>query len=52
MLEQAAQGGGAVIISGGIQETFRCCTKEHGLVGKYWWWMVELDDLGGLFRPR
>ena len=39
MLEQAAQGGGAVIISGGIQETFRCCTKEHGLVGKYWWWV-------------
>ena len=28
--------GGGVIISGGVQETFRCYTKGHGLVEKYW----------------
>jgi len=33
----AAQGGGGVTIPGGVQETFRCCIKGHGLVGKYWW---------------
>ena len=33
MLEWAAQGGGGVTISGGVQETFRCCTEGHGLVG-------------------
>jgi len=38
-LAQVAQGGGGVTIPGGVQETFRCCTKRHGLVGKYWWWM-------------
>jgi len=32
---RAAQGGGGVTIPGGVQETFRCCTKGHGLVGKY-----------------
>ena len=30
---------------------FQCCTKGHGLVGKYWWWMDGMDDLGGLFQP-
>ena len=33
-LEQAAQGSGEVTITGGVQETFRCCTKGHGLVGE------------------
>ena len=32
-----------------VQEMFRYCTKENGLVGKYWWYC--LDDLGGLFQP-
>ena len=27
---QAAQGGGGVTISGGVQEEWRCGTKEHG----------------------
>ena len=36
-LEWPAQGGGGVTIPGGVQETFRCCTEGHGLVGKYWW---------------
>ena len=29
----AAQGGGGVIVPGGVQEAFRCCTEGHGLVG-------------------
>ena len=33
MLEQAAQGGGGVTALGGVQETYRCCTEGHGLVG-------------------
>ena len=38
--------------SGGVQEIFRCGTKGHGLVGNVGGsWMVELDDLGGLFQP-
>ena len=37
MLEWAAQGGGRITVPGGVQETFRCCTKEHRLLGKYWW---------------
>lgn len=36
MLEQAAREGGWVIVPGHVEETFRCCTKEHGLVGRYW----------------
>ena len=36
-MEWAAQGGGGVTIPGGVHETFRCSTKKHGLVGKYWW---------------
>ena len=47
VLEQAAQRGRGVTDPGGVQETFRCCTKGHGLVG----WLVGLDDLGGLFQP-
>lgn len=31
-----------------VQETFRCATKRHGLVGKYWW-LVGLGHLEGLF---
>jgi len=51
-LEQTAQGGGGVIITGGVQETFRCCTEGHGLVGNSGGtWVVGLDDLRGLFQP-
>ena len=51
-LEQAAQGGGEVTNHRGIQETFRCCTEGHGLVGNIGdGWMVGLDDLRGLFQP-
>ena len=39
MLEQAAQGGGGVTAPGGIQEMWRCGTKKHGSVRKYWWWV-------------
>jgi len=51
------QGGGWVTVPGGVQETFRWCTKEHGLVRQYgvvdgwltrWSW---LDDLGSCFQP-
>ena len=38
-MEWTAQGGGTVTIPGGVQETFRCSTKGHGLVGKHWWWV-------------
>lgn len=37
VLEPAAQGGGGITISRGVQETFRCGMKGHELVGKYWW---------------
>ena len=51
-LDWAAQGGGGVTVSGGVQETFRCCTKEHSLVGDIGdRWMVGLDDLRELFQP-
>ena len=33
-LEGAAQRGGRVIIPEGVQETFSCCTKGHGSVGR------------------
>lgn len=36
MLEHTAQGGGWVSVRGDVQEMFRCYTKEHGVVGKYW----------------
>ena len=52
MLEQAAQGGGGVTVPGGVQETCRCGTKEHGLVGSIGGRsVVGLDDLRGLFQP-
>ena len=51
-MEQAAQGGGEVTNPRSIQETFRCCTEGHGLVGNIGdGWMVGLDDLRGLFQP-
>ena len=47
VLEWAAQEGGRVTDPCSVQETFRCCTEEHGLVGNIGdRWM---DDLGGLF---
>jgi len=50
-LEWAAQGGDGVTKPGGAQETFRCFTERHGLVGNTGdMWMVGLDDLGGLFK--
>ena len=33
-LEWAAHGGSGVTVPRGVQETFRCGTKGHGLVGK------------------
>ena len=36
----------------GIQETCKCGTKEHGLVGSIGGrWTVGLDDLRDLFQP-
>ena len=32
-MEQAAEGGGGVTISGGVQKTYRCGTSVYGLVG-------------------
>ena len=48
---QAAQGGGGVIVPGGVQELWR-----YGSEGCDWraWWdglMVGLNDLKGLFQP-
>jgi len=51
-LEWAAQEGGGVTIPGGVQETFRHYTEEHGLVGNTGdRWKVGLDDLGDLYLP-
>ena len=37
---------------GGVQETFRCCTERHDLVGNVSdRWTVGLDDLRGLLQP-
>ena len=48
----AAQGGDGVTVPGGVQETFRCCTKGRGLVANIGYrWTVGLDDTGGLFQP-
>ena len=45
-------GGGGFTIPGGVQETFRCCTEGHGLVGNIGdRRMVGLDDFRGLFQP-
>ena len=39
-------------VPGGVQETFRFCTKGHGLMGKIGdRWTVGLDDLTVLFQP-
>ena len=44
--ETAAQGGGEVTVPGGLRETLRCCTEEHGLVGYIGdRWTVGLNDL-------
>jgi len=52
MLKWAAQGAGGIAVPGGVQETFRCCTERHSLVGNIGdKWMVGLDDLGELFQP-
>ena len=49
-LEWAAHRGGS--IPGGVEEVCRCGTKGHDLVGNIGGrWVVELDDLGGLFQP-
>ena len=49
MLEQAAHGGDGVAVPGGVQETFRCCTEGHGLLGNIGDRLtVEPDDLRGL----
>ena len=45
------QGGGGVTVPGGVQETFRYCTKDHDLVGNIGdGWMVGLNDLRCLFQ--
>jgi len=51
-MEWAVQGGGGVTIPGGVQEMFRCCTEEYGLVENIGgMWTVGLDDLRGLLQP-
>ena len=48
VMDQAAQGGGRVTVPEGVRETFRCCTKGHGLVGNIGdRWTVGLDDFRG-----
>jgi len=50
--ETAAQGGGEVTVPGGLRETLRCCTEEHGLVGYIGdRWTVGLNYLRGLLQP-
>lgn len=50
-LEWASQEGVWITIPGGIQEEFRCCTKEDGLEGNIvGMWMVRLDVLGVVFQ--
>jgi len=34
-----AQRGVVVTVPGDVQEMFRCGTKGHSLVEKYWWWV-------------
>ena len=52
-LEWAAQGGGGLTVLGGVQETFRCCSNRHDLVGGSIGgrWTARLDDPGSLFKP-
>jgi len=42
--EQAAQGGGVATVPGGVQEMWRCDTKELGLLGNIggWWTILEV----------
>ena len=52
MLEWAGQGGDGVTVPVGVQETWRCGSEGHGLVGNVGGrWTVGLDDLRGLFKP-
>ena len=47
---QAAQGGGAVTVPGGVEESCGCGTEG---CGQWVWWaglMVGLDDLRGFFQ--
>ena len=50
-MAQAAQGGGAVTVPGGVEEPCGCGTEGRG----QWAWggglMVGLGDLRGLFLP-
>lgn len=47
-MAQAALGCGGATIPGGVQELWRCGTKEHGLEGHVGVrWTVGLDDLRG-----
>ena len=49
--EQAAQGGGGVTNTRGVQEMFRYCTEGHGLVKNIGnRWTAGLDNLRGLFQ--
>ena len=52
-MEQAAQRGDTVTVPGGVQGKGRCSTQGQILVvcigGR---WLVELDDLTGLFQPE
>jgi len=48
----AAQRGGGVTESGGVQRAFGCCGKGRGLAGTIGEGrMVGLDDPMGLFQP-
>ena len=50
-LDQTAQESSGATVPGSIRETFRYCTKGHGLVGNIGgWWMVRLGYLRGLSR--
>lgn len=52
VLEWAAQGGNEIIVSGGVEEMFRCYTERHGFMGNIGdRWIVGLDDLVGFFQP-
>jgi len=51
-LEGHAHRGDGVTIPGSVEETFRCFTEGHGLVGNtHDTQTVGLDVLGGLFLP-
>jgi len=50
VLEQAAQGGGAVTVPGGVQEMCKYSTFRLYRCGGYGL-MVRLDDLSDHFQP-